>query len=837
MKVRLRLSGLPDTVSGRIAAVLGLLLTILIAIVLVAGWQSRQQVKNVDESANSSDVVTNVQQGALAWLFADTLAGRYIVSPSPELEATIHGTEQGMFSSIAIARRLEVADAQVDDVADLDAVRAQAERSIVTRQQVLDAANAGNQTVAAQLLLQGVADSQSVTDAFTRVTTGATADVQASRRDSQNSAVTLTWILIIGALTAAILGLMAAVAISRSVVRPLSHLRATAKSVGEGNLAARAEIKGPREIRELAAILNSTASSMAQRDSALKTSHELLNASLARWRTLVENSHDLVLVVAPDMKVAFVNSAVESILGYPPGEFVGSDALAIVHPADVESSGDMFAKVASGQHDTGIVEARVRRADGSYAFMEGIPSRIQWGDEYAILLNARDVSEQKRANETIAHMAYHDSLTGLPNRLLLQDRLDIAIAQAKRSATGVCVMSVDVDRFKNVNDLLGHAAGDELLKQVADRLAMLVREGDTVARLGGDEFVLVFPHCEAEHYVEETAQRIIEGFRRPFRISDREIYISVSAGYAHGDNAVTLLRNADVAMYAAKEGGRNAIRRFSEGMNKRTSEWFVLEAELRRAIDNGEFVVYYQPQVRVDSGEVTGAEALVRWNHPERGMIPPSDFIPLAEETGLINQLGELVLREACREAVTWRYPLRISVNVSLRQFERPDFFDRVVAVVRETGIAPERLELEITETTALRDIDKTREVAIHLTDAGMRLSIDDFGAGSTSLRYLIDVPLHTVKIDQAFILKLKDNPANAAIASTIISLGHKLNLNVIAEGVETQEQLDFLRGHYCDEFQGFLMSRPVPAEQFRAIANVDRPVVSDAAQAVTILP
>ena len=434
----------------------------------------------------------------------------------------------------------------------------------------------------------------------------------------------------------------------------------------------------------------------------------------------------------------------------------------------------------------------------------------------------RDVSEQKEARETIAFMAYHDALTGLPNRTLLQDRLKVAVAQAHRSGMGVCVVSVDIDHFKKVNDLLGHNAGDDLLRQVATRLNSLVRDGDTVARIGGDEFVIVMPESESLLQAIAATERVINGFLRPFRIADREIHVTVSAGVArlpdHGDDGEMLINNADLALYAVKENGRNNFRVYSASMTTRDKEGFAMERALRGALINGDIVVYYQPQVSVDTGEVIGAEALARWQHPTRGLILPSEFIPLAEETGLINLLGELVLRNACEEASTWPQPLRLSVNVSPRQIERPDFAEHFLAIVNETGLQPQRLEVEITESTVLRDVDRTREVATRLSEAGILISIDDFGTGSTSLRQLETLPLHQVKVDQSFIFTLMENRANAAIVASVISLGHELKLNVIAEGVETEEQLQFLRDQKCDEFQGFLFSRPVPAAEFREL-------------------
>jgi diguanylate cyclase (GGDEF)-like protein/PAS domain S-box-containing protein len=819
---RIRGPGLPDSVGGRITAILALLLAVLVVIVAAAAWQSRQQAGHVNDSRQAFEVDSATEQSALSWLYSDVLAGRYILNPSPELAATIHSTEQSTLDHIDRARQLELADGKMDVVTDFDEIRAAAERAIVTRQAAMDATDRGDLTSAGQILIQGVTDSQYLSDAFLRITASETAEVQAASDASRTTAGITMAILMGAAIAVAFGGVFASLALSRSVVRPLLHLGETARAVGRGRFTARADVRGPREVRELATILNTTSASIYERDAALSESSE-------RWRALVENSHDVIMVINPDMTVAFVNRVVEPMFGYKVENFVGSDALAIVHPEDVQKAAAMFTTVTAGLSTPSVNEARIRRADGTYAHMEAIPSLIRWGDHEAILLNARDMSEQRQAQETIAYMAFHDSLTGLPNRLLLQDRLETALAQARRLGVGVCVVSVDLDRFKNVNDLLGHNAGDELLKQAAGRLVGLVREGDTVARIGGDEFVLVLPECDSLDSARDMTRRLVDGFRRPFRVGDRDLHVTLSAGIArypdHASDAETLVSNADIALYMAKDAGRDAYRAFSEDIAKRTSEWLTLEGDLRRALVEGGIEVYYQPQSRVDTGEIVGAEALARWRHPRRGILPPSEFIPLAEETGLINLLGELVLRKACIEAKAWPDRLNVAANVSLRQFERPDFLERVLAIVKDTGLPHKRLELEITESTALRDVERTKDIATRLIASGIRLSIDDFGIGNTSLRHLQELPVHRLKIDQSFMLTLDENPASAAIASSVIQLGHKLHLKVIAEGVETEEQLSFLREHRCDEFQGYLCSKPVPAGEFRALveANVDR--------------
>ncbi len=429
------------------------------------------------------------------------------------------------------------------------------------------------------------------------------------------------------------------------------------------------------------------------------------------------------------------------------------------------------------------------------------------------------VNRRRRAEESANYLAYHDSLTGLPNRALLMDRLALALAQARRSGQMLAVMFLDLDRFKVVNDTLGHAEGDGLVRSVGARLAALLREGDTVARVGGDEFTLLVSGIPGAEGAAEVAERVLADLRRPQVLRGQEFLITVSIGIAlypdDGEDAETLLRNADIAMYRAKEQGRDSYQLFTPAMNARIMERLAWERGLRRALELGEFVVHYQPMANMDTGRIVGVEALVRWQHPERGLIPPGDFIPLAEETGFIVPLGEWVLRTACAQNKAWQQaglpPVRVAVNLSARQFHL-GLVDCVSRVLAETGLEARFLDLEITEGTAMRDPEVTVEVLHQFGEMGIRVSIDDFGSGYSSLSSLKNFPLQSLKIDRGFVRDLASDSNDAAITSAIIAMAHSLKLDVTAEGVETEEQMAFLRQRHCDDFQGFLLARPMPA-------------------------
>ena len=441
-----------------------------------------------------------------------------------------------------------------------------------------------------------------------------------------------------------------------------------------------------------------------------------------------------------------------------------------------------------------------------------------------------DLEERKRVEQSIRYMAHHDALTGLPNRSLFRDRLTHAMAQADRYHQRLAVMFLDLDRFKAINDTLGHNVGDQLLTIAAERLRSCVRDSDTVARLGGDEFTVVVEDIIEDHDAAAVAQKILDTLSQPFNLYGHEVFISVSVGItlypSDDDNADNLLRNADSAMYRAKEFGRNNFQFYVADMNIKARERLMLESSLRRALDRNEFMLYYQPRVDLLSGRVIGAEALLRWRHPEMGLVPPSEFIPILDETGMIIPVGDWALREACRQNREWQDmglpPIRVAVNLSVRQFMQKDLADTIIRALDAAGLSAEHLEVEITEALFLEHNQTNIITLARLKNMGIHISIDDFGTGYSSLSYLKRLPIDTLKIDQSFVRDIGD-PDNKAIASAIIAMAASLRLNVLAEGVETDEQLAFLRAQGCNEIQGFAFSHPLPAQEFERLLRDGR--------------
>ncbi len=439
-----------------------------------------------------------------------------------------------------------------------------------------------------------------------------------------------------------------------------------------------------------------------------------------------------------------------------------------------------------------------------------------------------EITERKLAEQRIRHIAHHDALTGLPNRMLLQDRLAQAVAYANRSGHQMWVLLIDLDRFKFVNDSLGHKAGDVLLQTIAARLRAAVRETDTVARLSGDEFVAILTEHADETLSPDVVSRIMGALAEPMTLEGKEYSVTCSIGVAvyeaNGAAAQQLIEHADIAMYSAKKLGRNGWQFYQSDMNDEAQERLRIEGALRNALERDEFVLHYQPQVDLASGAIVGMEALLRWRHPELGMVAPQRFIGLAEETGLIVPIGAWVMRTACAQAKAWQDaglpPLRVAVNLSARQFTQPDMVRAVARTLAETGLPPACLELELTESLFVDDVTQAVELLHQLKQLGVALSIDDFGTGYSSLSYLRTFPIDVLKIDRSFVGDIASDADDAAIVVSIIALAHNLQLRVIAEGVETAAQLDFLRAHGCDEMQGYFFSRPVPAEEFEQLVR-----------------
>jgi diguanylate cyclase (GGDEF)-like protein len=448
-----------------------------------------------------------------------------------------------------------------------------------------------------------------------------------------------------------------------------------------------------------------------------------------------------------------------------------------------------------------------------------IQSVIGLGMIACLLEDEREAAEL--AAGEIEHLAYHDALTGLPNRPLFMDRLIVSLAQANRANHKLAVFFLDLDRFKDINDSLGHSVGDALLKSVAERIRRCVREGDTVARFGGDEFTLLIPKIDHIEDAAKIAQKIIETLKIPFSVYDREHFVTTSIGVSispsDGLDPETLVRNADTAMYRAKDQGRDNYQLYAPAMNARAAERLALENRLRKAVSQNELVLHFQPLVSTQSGNVIGVEALIRWNHPEQGLLSPFHFISVAEVSGLIVPIGEWVIRTACKQIKVWQKKfnrdLIMAVNLSARQFQQADLIEQIREAVQETGIEPESLELEITESNAMQNAENTIYTLRELKVLGVRISMDDFGTGYSSLNYLKRFPIDTLKLDQTFIRDVNKDPSDAAIVSSVIAMAHNLNLKVVAEGVERKEQLDFLTRQGCDIVQGYYFSKPLPPE------------------------
>jgi diguanylate cyclase (GGDEF)-like protein len=476
-------------------------------------------------------------------------------------------------------------------------------------------------------------------------------------------------------------------------------------------------------------------------------------------------------------------------------------------------------------------EREIRTAEALQVASDDHVIRLQQANAHLVIaaIEARKLTEQVQMAQTeLDHLAHHDVLTDLPNRLLLNDRLAQAIAQAHRQGRQLAVMFMDLDRFKHINDSLGHAVGDQLLQSVAQRLVGCVRHSDTVSRQGGDEFVLLLSNMEHAEDAALAAQKMLTALVPPHHIDQHDLHIGVSIGISiypdDGEDGQTLLKNADTAMYHAKESGRNTYKFFEQEMNARAVRRQSIEASMRRALERQEFVLHYQPKINLRSGAIVGIEALVRWQHPQRGLLEPAQFVPIAEESGLILPIGRWVLREACRQARAWQDaglpPITVAVNTSALEFRAKDFLENLRAILAETRLESCYLELELTESVLMRDVVATDSVLHALAALGVKLAVDDFGTGYSSLSYLRQFPITTLKIDQSFVNQITSNPDDATIVSAVISMGKSLKHRVIAEGIETAEQVAFLLAQYCDEGQGYFFGRPVGAEALTTLLH-----------------
>ncbi|HRP98144.1 MAG TPA: EAL domain-containing protein [Rhodocyclaceae bacterium] len=605
----------------------------------------------------------------------------------------------------------------------------------------------------------------------------------------------------------------------RRLLTPLLALRETVRRLRTDPQAAARPPTGDDEIGEVAREFYELFDQLTQ------SRHESFDRA-TQLQTVLDAS-PLAIAVTRERRVIRANPAYERMFGYRLEELRNRtpERHFADHEAFIAFGERMYAAVAGG----GVARLEERLKDRT--------GRMLWADVYARLLDPsrpeegvvvliEDISERKASEERIRYLAEHDALTGLPNRLRLHERLAQAILTAQREHRRLALLFIDLDHFKNINDTLGHHVGDQLLRVVAERIVQCVRATDTVSRPGGDEFTLLLPDIAGPDDAARVAEKVLDALARPYSIDGRQLMISASVGIGlypdDGADIAALMRSADLAMYHGKESGRNAYHFFRAEMNERVHERMALETALRRALKNGEFLLHYQPQIDSATRRIVGVEALLRWQDPEAGLVSPARFIPLAEETGLILPLGAWVLKEACRQNRAWQAAglpaLPVAVNISALQFRQRQFVELVADALAASGLTAACLELELTESIMMDAAERHLEVLEAIRDMGIRMAIDDFGTGYSSLAYLKRLPIDKLKIDQAFVRDVATDPDDAAIVGAIIGLARNMKLEVIAEGVESEAQLDFLRRGGCDQVQGYLFSPPLPAAAFELL-------------------
>ncbi len=654
-------------------------------------------------------------------------------------------------------------------------------------------------------------------------------------------------------LVAFVVGVVLVFVLSTFITGPLSRIAETTEKIAEGDLDQRAEVSSADEVGQLARSFNL----MVDRIAGARWELESLNRDLEqrveertrevteqleerkraeeRYRLLFDRNLAGVYIATTDFRVISCNDACAQMFGYgSANEFIESHGtIAYAYERDRDA-------ILRRLHAEGVVtneEVELQGRDGRSVWALENVRLVESPNSATLEGILLDVSDRKRAEEEIAYRAYHDPLTDLPNRALFLDRLTVATAHAERQQRRLAVMFIDVDDLKMVNDTLGHATGDELLNRIAQRLGDMIRRGDTVARVGGDEFLILLPDVHGEQDASSIAQKILDRIAAPFVVHGEEMHVTASIGVAmypnDGVDAETLIRNADGAMYRVKERGGNRFQ-LSGRLVNRTLGRMSLEQELRNAVERDEFVVYFQPQVSLTTGEISGVEALVRWHTADDSLVEPSAFIPVAEHTGLIAPIGAMVLRKTCEQYAAWqkdgiKLP-RIGINVSARQFFQRDFTGALERTVKESCVSPEFIELEITESVAMQKTEHGIRMLRRLRDLGITIAIDDFGTGQASFSYLKRFPVDTVKIDKSFVRELSERASDKSIVMAILLIARELRLRTVAEGVEKTDQRDFLREHGCDSMQGYLISRPVPAVTFEALFLKKGPEAVDVA-------
>jgi len=653
--------------------------------------------------------------------------------------------------------------------------------------------------------------------------------VKATRANVGQDAKATEWVVFAAGLLAVSLGLFVAFLVSRHIARPVNKAVMFVNRVAQGDLNIRLPDGCQGEFDALAEALNSMAAALQDTSRTQEQREGALRAAEAQLSGILESIDNVVWAMsATDYELLYINPAAERIYGRRAAEFFENQQLwsERIHPRDrnqvFQLLPELFAKGAL------TLEYRILRPDGDVRWVED-RARVAFDEEgkpvrlYGV---ASDINMRKRQEARIEYLANHDALSGLPNRNLLEDRIAQAVAQVRRTGQRLALICLDLDRFKFINDSFGHAIGDSLLKMFAMRLCDVVQGGDTVARLAGDEFVIMLPALADADDVTHVAHKVLATFAEPFVIDEHVLHVTASVGMSvcpeDGDDSDTLLKKANAAMYRAKTEGGDSLQFYTQEMGAQARERVELEAALRRALDQQEFELYYEPQVDLRTGQISGVEALIRWRHPELGFLSPARFIPLAEETGLIGPIGEWVLQSACTQAARWHAAgysnLSLAVNLSARQFQQHDISELVRRILLDTGLEAEWLKLELTESMVMHDSDAALLALRQLKAIGVGLSLDDFGTGYSSLSYLKRFPIDVIKIDRAFIRELTTNADDASITKAIIATAQSLNMKTIAEGVETEAQVAALIATQCDAMQGHFFSRPLPVRDVEAL-------------------
>ncbi|MCP5418513.1 MAG: EAL domain-containing protein [Chromatiaceae bacterium] len=601
-------------------------------------------------------------------------------------------------------------------------------------------------------------------------------------------------------------------------------------------------LRKPYAPEELIRVINNTLRKRTL-ERKMRRMHRCLEASEHRYRFIVNNSPDIIYMLDNNGNFVFINERIKTLLGYETGEILGEHYSRFVHKDDIEKAKYVFDERRTGSRASNNIEFRLLckgsalpyryfesrsitielSAMGIYATAQQEAQQQEFVGTYGVV---RDISERKRAEEVINFQLYHDLLTKLPNRSLFRDRLNLAISQAKRNKTKLAVMFLDMDRFKVINDSLGHLAGDQLLQTVASRLHSCLRDGDTLARVGGDEFNLLVPGISGREDAAMVARKIMDRLKDPVILDGYEVFVSFSIGIAifpdDGQTIDMLVKNSDMAMYHIKAHGKNGFEFFADNMKAVFHRQLSLENGIRKALERREFELFYQPQVNILEQRICGLEALIRWNHPERGLLLPDQFIPLSEETGLIVEIGNWVLDSACRELKSWQLQgvgnVQIGVNISAAQLVQPEFERTVLDTLAKHGVAGSQLELEITENILMQDMDQAVSKFQQLAVNGVRVAVDDFGIGYSSLSYLHSLPLHALKIDRSFISGIQAPKDRSSIVTAVLAMARELNLEVVVEGVERKAQVEYLQRLDCGKAQGFYLGRPAPPEEIRAL-------------------